>query len=455
VDYLSKYKKYKNKYSQIKYNLLIGGTNYLKQNKLEEEEEIPEIKYNGVDIRSYIFLKMYTPNNYSLFWTDDNEKSIRKYHNPYRAKCNYYPFKDISDEEYCKNNYLYYCILHRRGYQIIFNIKENLECFIKKNVEAIIKTPFFDETKPYSFIYYVKILNKEFNSFNVYFSYYLQSKICKSIMSWGNNLLKKYLTCNKKGVYLFAENPADQSNRLSQIKIHNNYVDSHVKLQMCIKDEYLFWVLENLCKNLYELKLCGLNSFKFYTPSNNKFKKIADFFPDHENNERIDSYYINCKEYKRELLASPTVVFYLSKYIEPSNINKLINKLKCLFPDNLDITNDFPRFNIRLTKNIFFSVGGDNHLKFKRQSLDFEIIPLEYKYILDKYDKIDINECKRLNEYSKNLTDHDILILSEGKYIPNNITSYYFLTNGSSFKDLFSTYGLEEFYVCPHVVNLS
>ena len=36
MNYLSKYIKYKNKYIQNKYNLLIGGTNYSKQYKLEE-----------------------------------------------------------------------------------------------------------------------------------------------------------------------------------------------------------------------------------------------------------------------------------------------------------------------------------------------------------------------------------------------------------------------------------
>jgi hypothetical protein len=469
MDYLSKYIKYKNKYFQIKYNLFIGGTKYSKQYKLEEEGEISELKFDGVDIRNNIIISMIAPKNFSLFWTDDNEKSIEKYYNPQKKNCNDVNFKDISDEEYSKNNYLFNCFKYRRGYKIIFNTWENLDNFLK-SIVSIVETPFFDETKPYSFIYYVKILNKDFNSFNVFFSYYLQFKILNSIILWCDNLLKKY----QKESYYFRENKADTTYPYSQIisswvptDPYDEIIDNaDIKLQMCIKDEYLFWVVENLSKNLDELRLYGLNSFKFFTPSNYKHKRSADYFPNHYEDERIDRYYINCKEYKRELLPSPNIVFYLSIYIEPQNINKLINKLKCLFPDNLDITNGFPRFNIRLTKNIFFSVGGDNNPKFSLRSVNEDNIPLEYKYILDIYNKVDINECTKLNDYSKNLTDHDILILNDGKYIPNNITSYYYIIKNSSskdffksfssipsFKDLFYKYGLEEFYVCPPVVN--
>jgi hypothetical protein len=469
IDYLSKYIKYKNKYIQNKFNLLIGSTKYSKQYKLEEEGEIPELKFNEVDIRNNIIISMQIPKNFSLFWTDDNEKSIEKYYNPNKKNCNDVDFKDISDEEYSKNNYLFNCFKYRRGYKIIFNTWENLDNFLK-SIVSIVETPQFEETKPYPFIYYVKILGKDFNSFNVFFSYHLQYKIFNSIILWCDNLLKKY----KKESYYFIENQADTTYPYTQIiskceptDPYDEIIDNtDIKLQMCIKDEYLFWVIENLSKNLDELRLYGLNSFKFFTPSNYKHKKSANYFPNHENNERIDSYFINCKEYKRELLTSPNIVFYLSAYIDPQNINKLINKLKSLFPDNLDITNGFPRFNIRLTKNIFFSVGGDNNPKFSLRSVDKDNIPLEYKYILDIYDKVDINECKKLNDYSKNLTDHDILILNDGKYIPNNITSYYYiiktyssrdffksLSTSCSFKDLFDRYGLEEFYVCPPIIN--
>lgn len=444
MDYYTKYIKYK-----TKYNLLVGGTKYSKQNKLEEEGEITELKYDGVDIRKNIVISMRRPKDFSLFWTDDNEESIEKYYNPEKKKCNSSYYKDITPKEYCENNYLFNCFLYRRGYKIIFDTLDKLNNFLK-SVESVVKTPSFDEKIPYSFIYYVKILNKDFNSFNIFFSYYLQEKICESIILWGNDLLKKY----KKNHDLFIENKADPNNYFSQIVTYSTDPYSNTKLQMCIKDEYLFWVVENLSKNLDKLKLYGLDSFKFFTPSNYKFKRVAEFFPNHKTNERIDSFMINGNLYKRELLTAPNIVFYISKHVQ--NINELINKLKCLFPDNLDITNGFPRFNIRLTKNIFFSVGGDNGTKFENRDLDNEEIPLEYKYIIDKYDKVNINECIKLNEYSKNLTDHDILILNKNKdkYVLNNIISYYSIISPSkSFEYVFNSLGLEEFYVKPPVVN--
>ena len=52
----------------------------------------------------------------------------------------------------------------------------------------------------------------------------------------------------------------------------------------------------------------GLNNFKFFLPSNNKFNKAADYFPDHEANERLDTYSIDGIEYKRELFLSPNIV---------------------------------------------------------------------------------------------------------------------------------------------------
>jgi hypothetical protein len=451
MDYLSKYIKYKNKYIQTKYKLLIGGTNYSKQLKLEEEGEIPEIKFNGEDIRTVVNIKMYISSRNSLFWTDDNEESIKKYYNPKKIICNITDLKDISDEDYSKNYYLFNCSKFRRGYKINFDSKDNLDCFIKKNVKLNIETPTFNEFTPYSFIFYVKILEKNFNAFNTFFSYYLQFEICNSIILWCDNLIKtKYK--KKQNFFYFIENDIDRDNRFSQIILEtqsSDDVNNDIKLQMCIKDEYLFWVVENLCKNFDKLYSLGLLNFKFFTPSNNKYKKHFDYFPDHTKDERLDSYSFEGKEYKRELLTSPTIVFYLTKYKDQLNMNKLINELKCLFPDHLDITNGFPRFNIRLTKNIFFSVGGNNNKKFTKSLIKKKYIPSEYKYILDKYDKVDINECKRLNEYSKNLTDHDILILNEGKYIPNNITSYYMLIKGDSFKHTFKSYELDKFYVCP------
>jgi hypothetical protein len=434
MDYFTKYIKYKTKYS--------------KQKKLEEEGEIPELKYEGVDIRKNIIINiMRRPKDFSLFWTDDNQESIEKFYNPEKKKCNSSVYKDISSTEYCENNYLFNCFLYRRGYKIIFDTEDKLNKFLE-SVESIVETPHFDETKPYPFIYYVKILGKDFNSFNVYFSFFLQIKIFQSLCLWSNNLLKKYQNVSD----YFGENAADPTNRWSQIATQPQYSNSDIKLQMCIKDEYLFWVIENLTKNLDELKSCGLNCFKFFTPSNYKFKRAAEFFPDHKPNERMDSFHINCKVYKRELLTAPNIVLYISRYEQ--NMNKLVNKLKSLFPDNLDITDGFPRFNIRLTKNIFFSVGGDNNPKFSLRSVDVNNIPLEYKYIIDKHDKVDINKCKKLNEYSKYLTDHDILILNGGRYVLNNIISYYSIISPStSFKEVFNNLGLEEFYVCPPAVN--
>ena len=69
----------------------------------------------------------------------------------------------------------------------------------------------------------------------------------------------------------------------------------------------------------------------------------------------------------------------MNKRISPDNLNKLINTLINLFPDTLDLSIGHPRFNIRLSKNLFISVGGHNQYKFPRINFKEENIPKEYQ----------------------------------------------------------------------------
>ena len=112
-----------------------------------------------------------------------------------------------------------------------------------------------------------------------------------------------------------------------------------------------------------------------------------------------------------------------------------------MFPDESPISNGVPRFNIRASKNVCFSVGGDNEYKFDKQLVNDKIIPLEYQTIINIANDFDLtrNQYEKLNEYSINITGHSVLKYEQERYIPNNILSYRNLltTQYKSFEELF------------------
>ena len=156
-------------------------------------------------------------------------------------------------------------------------------------------------------------------------------------------------------------------------------------------------------------------------------------------------YYFNDEYYKRELLNGPNIVLYLKDSIvdTPGSLGLLLNKLTQMFPDDLDISNGVPRFNIRASKNVYFSLGGGNQFKFSKKLIENKKIPLEYKNIIKLADKEKLTEQQfnKLNEYSLYISGHSVLELDYSyEYKKNKILSYLLLLPNkyNSFEQLFN-----------------
>jgi len=442
-----KYLKYKTKYLNLKY----GGSKYAIQEKIETMEDIPDIFYEGKNIKSNIKLKinvMNYPLEFTVGWTDDLTNDLYKTINFTNSiKCNS-SFIDYKKEDYSTNFYKYDCIYYKQGYQIEFKNSEDVNKFLKDNVKLFINTPEFNDDTPYKFDLMIEILGKLYNIFNIYVSFNLTKYACEIIKSW---ITKKLILSQCDGCFY-----KDNFN-YQQIYFNNTNLDydeesflqlSQIKLQMKIKFEFIFWVVEKINKNLDLLLSLDLNSYKFdYCGGNNKLEHIREFFPNKEKEEKFNTYIFNKQEYKRELFDTPNIVFYINNRINSDNLNTLIKTLVNLFPDTLDLSIGHPRFNIRLSNNLFISVGGDNQFKFERFKYKKENIPKEYNDIILNCEKYTKEDCDRINSYTKKLSDHYLLKFENDKCVPNNILSYFNLTFPySSFEELFTNLNLLEYY---------
>lgn len=446
-----KYLKYKIKYLNLKYGTPLfettfnGGSKYAVQEKIETMDEIPDLFYEGKSIKSNIHLKvnvdlMDYPEDLTIGWTNDLTNDLYKTINfTDSIKCNQKFFADYDIKNYSEGFYKYNCIYFKQGYQIEFNNQYDIDKFFDDNVKLFIDTPEFNDDTPYEFELLIEILGKAYNIYNIYISYNITKYVYEIIKSWITRKSMGMQLCN--GCY-YIENFNYQ-----QIYFKNTNLDydeqsflelSDTKLQMKIKYEYIFWVSEKIAKNLDLLLSLDLNSYKFdYCGGNGKLEHIQEFFPDREKGEKLNRYVFNDKEYKRELFDTPNIVFYMNKRISPDNLNKLINTLINLFPDTLDLSIGHPRFNIRLSKNLFISVGGHNQYKYPRINFKEENIPKEYRDIIINCEKYTKEDCDRINSYTKNLSDHHLLKYENDMCMPNNILSYHNITFPyRSFEDL-------------------
>jgi hypothetical protein len=443
----NKYLKYKNKYLNLKY----GGSNYAEQKEIESMNEIPDITYLGNNIKSLIKLKvnvMNFPIEKELAWTnnltDDLHKTVSF---DKKIKCNHIKYLDF---DYEKKFYKYNCIYIKYGYKIEFKSQEEIINFYKDNVILTINTPEYNNYIPYTFNLSIQILGQTYNINNIYLSFNFTKYVYEHVLKWVTDKTTNlsYLNCsyglnlNYQQIYLLNGN-LDYDEE-SHLKI------STIKLQMTIKYEYLFWIIEKIINNLELLLSLDLNSYKFnFFGGNCKLEHIQEFFPDHIDGEKFNTYKIGEKEYKRELFLGPTIVFYINERISNENLAKLIDTLVNMFPDTLELSDGHPRFNIRLSKNLFISVGGNNQFKFGRHKFREVTIPEEYKNIIKKenYEKYTEEECNRINIQTKNLSDHHLLKFENGKCIPNNIISYFIITSPySSFEELFTELNLLKYY---------
>lgn len=436
------------------------------QEKLEIEPELFPLYYwdDGKEIEVIIKFKSLNqnynpifpseqPNKFSLsneiYWTDD--KNLEKVFKEYPFNCNK-KFLDNEDYEYNLDLYRYNCYKNKRIYYVSFDNQDKLFYFLNKNMNCNLITPLFSKHTPYKYSYFIKLCSKDFNFFTTYFSYIMLEYIKSTILRWFNNI-KMYIPF-KQHLSKIYYNTSLFSPDIGQIyfsRLHDSQESSNIKIQLNIKDEYYFWVVEYIKHNFEKLYKLGMHSFKFcINLGEHKIFKYAEFFPDIKDDktniidEYFNEYYFNDEYYKRELLNAPNIVLYLKNSIVdiPGSLGLLLNKLIQMFPDDLDISNGVPRFNIRASKNVCFSLGGENRDKFSKRLIENKKIPLEYQKIINFANNMNLTEqqFKKLNEYSLNISGHSVLKLDYDKYTKNNILSYLLLLPNeyNSFENLFN-----------------
>jgi hypothetical protein len=452
------------------------GSIYAIQQKLEEEPELPELYYKNNDSLNLITRKSlglkrsfeYNLSLYNIFWTNDIEKNIDKVFKTNTIKCNLTELQDKTEEEYKENLYRYYCYKYKRVYYIPFTRYSDCLDIIEKNISFTIHTPIFDKSIPYIYYPDLFMFGKKFNFFNTYFSRYILEYLKLNIFSWFDDIEASDIDPSD---YLFISGEDIGQIYIKRDKeklgFSNTDDNSDIKIQLNIKNEFYFWAVENIKKNykiLYEL---GLDSFKFTTNlGEQKIFRNEEIYPNYKDYAEIkfidkyfEEYNFKDKIYKRELLNPPNIVIYLKNEIRyEGKLSEILNKLIEMFPDDILISHGVPRFNIRAGKNVCFSLGGDNQYKFDKDLVNDKIIPLEYQIIINMANDIELttNQYDKLNEYSINISGHQVLKYDMGRYVPNNIISYLNLLpiKYRSFEELFDdnllfNYGLIRFTTLP------
>jgi hypothetical protein len=214
-----------------------------------------------------------------------------------------------------------------------------------------------------------------------------------------------------------------------------------LKIQMRVHPRYFCWVLETIILNIHELYRCGLQSFKFmFLHGEDKLINMSEIYPNIEPGHPLEEYTVvengAPTRYKREQLFMPNIVFYLLDAVGP-HAQQMIDLLVRLFPDELELSCDIPRSNIRVSNNISISVGGGNREKYDNPALQH--MPFEYGKIINTPA---LHRSHRL--FSQYLTGHTLI---NDDLTLNHIASYKMCVGQyTSFKSIFERYNLMEYY---------
>jgi hypothetical protein len=400
------------------------GTQYAEQRRLEIVTEIPEIMFNDAPIPTGIKLAI---NNHEairgndayanycrtqqlqfIFWSHDSDiKNTTTTH----ATCN------SNLPPGTEGQYTYNCISMKLCYYLpgdtsLANFNFNFE---SKPEYSVV---------PYRFNHQVIFFGQTKNLFNMYISLRLVLKFERILMNWAQSL-DVQLGRNGYGPRQLITNSSGDR-------------ESDIKIQLCVQDEYFYWAVETLLRNYRDLTELGMFAFKFlYLIGEQKIYSISEVFPDVDPAGPIETYVQNGRTYRRELLKSPNIVIYLNRSVR--NVSDFVTRLISLFPDEHNISDGVPRFNIRINNNIFFSNDGGNQHKFVSvRRLTDGFTPTEYS-ILQRHPELYATHAI----FSKYLTGHDVI---EGDHV-NNIQSYkYTFNRQTSFKQDFENIGLGNIY---------
>lgn len=450
-EYYNKYLKYKQKYLNLKKKIggAIGIDRILLPEEITLDLEVPEIpglkikdpilkipyNYDIMTLNSFVVLN----NKTYLIWSYDASK----------------PYIDKNNDRFSQDpDFINKLSLRNHGMYSKFYILVNSE-INKQAISNIIKysqfqTPYYDQNIPYQYVphFFVNCL-----SFNLFKSIHsdkfnddINDKLCLSWLSSIYNNVKK-LNTETMGIQSnLINNGFVKLNVPGQPMILLNYypANSHMKIHLNVKLEYLFWTLETIILNLKKFivddKLI-IPQFKFM----NKFYLfngiLEKFFSDYpylnENDKIFDTEnntwsFISEPDikYKFEDIYEPNIVLYLKKEVDYSlfkkNVQHVINVLIELFPDSLDIgSGKFPRFNFKVNNTIYFAIG-DSTEKINKTNSKIYIRPTNLHQCTCREKTIE--ECNNFNEKIKKIIDKEPCQIHGSKCIENNIYSLNLMT---------------------------
>lgn len=379
------------------------GTVYATLQKMTLQTSLVPMKKEGIDVPTKVVMLSPTitkPSNTDTecYFTDGSLYTTG-WNQP--GTCN----QNVNDPDHF---YFSLCTLYRLCYSLPYD---------PSDYDFTITAPAYSDD-PYSYIHEPVVLGKRMNVFNMYISYDLSAQLEAEVQ-------KFFLA--RTGIPLERNYPGP-----SQLKTHPMGDVSSYKIQMNVRDEYLYWAVETILLNYEELKSYGVNYFKFVHLVGEVKLLYNEIFPMPNPGEPYETY-VEEKEYRREMLGSPTIIFYLNaRDMSFEQLGVILRRLCELFPT--PISGIVPRFNYRVNDNIFFSIDGYNLKKYDKPG----IIPTEYQLILS-----DPVKYKDYNKYSRYLTGHDLLVGTE----INNIKSYQNLfAIDTSFRELYTGMGIGDLY---------
>jgi len=325
----------------------------------------------------------------------------------------------------------------------LIKYKDQVYEYNKEEIPTYFDINFSEKNKEY--IFYQKILNKEFNIFNSIVSLPFSNIIHLTIIKWLNNNIKmgtifrtfsnnleqpgiaiNYKLCNSLQQHIRKESiykSLDTTNII--LPLSNTY-----KIHINIKLKYLFFVINKILNNSKKFIINGKPLFSF-------LKIHTDFYNFtilREENSILND---------EKILYYPNIVFYqyedTDQEITKLCFQKLVKVLLKLFPDNLQISSKiYSKYSLRLNDNIYLQTG-DAIAKIKQS--DEYTIPVEYKKILES--------CSlKKNKLVKKLSNHILCKYVDKKWIPNDLNSINYLVkkNNNSINQIFIDIGLKPFF---------
>jgi hypothetical protein len=415
-------------------------SNYPQQISLPVENVLPPME-SGIDSpitqRKIVFeqtpIRSAIQQRLNHFWTND-ANILTTATNPHTACNSFATPNGPSQDGLMYPNKTYMCIREKMFYFIDERIVS------LSNFNFTLKTPTYSRT-PYKFIHFGTFFGRKMNLFKMMVSTHLFELLQSKNKEWLNRIplsISTSFTLERKFMYSANLGQLITPALESSLKGYN-INDDEFKIQICAKDEYIYWIVETLLLNFQKLVDIGLKRFKytFLVGEYNVFS-ITEFFPNMNTRMPIEQHTYKDIKFKTELLNAPNIVLYTRNQ---DNYTELMHMLCELFPNDFFLSKGISRFNMRINDNITFSVGGHNEDKFTKIS---DIIPAEYKLIVNEV-KRNPERCEELTSYSKIVTGHTLL--NEDCTV-NKILSYNNIVSPfSSFKAIYTKYGLMEYYI--------